>query len=159
MSPEVARYLPYNLSADIYSFGVLLWQLYSMEMPFETMSRSAHSHLVVYGGERPRISTAWPESLANLMMACWEEAPYKRPTMSQVTRALANETSALLDGGDCSNHDRRAAARARSGSFVLNRDNIAEQPKPVLGENKKTRKFVDKVFQRLPSKVNPAIVA
>lgn len=53
MSPEVARYLPYNLSADIYSYGVLLWHIYTMEMPFGDMTRSAHSHLVVYGGERP----------------------------------------------------------------------------------------------------------
>ena len=143
MSPEVARYLPYNLSADIYSFGILLWHIYSLQMPFEDMSRSAHSHLVVYGGERPPINKSWPEALSNLMKACWEEAPYKRPTMSEVTNALFTEVRALDDSGH--------GSRRRSGSFVLNRDNIAEQPQP------QQRGFVNKVFQRLPS--NRAIAA
>jgi len=147
MSPEVARYLPYNLSADIYSFGVFLWHLYSGEMPFETMSRSAHSHLVVYGGERPPCQTSWPESLTSLMKSCWEEAPYKRPTMPEVTDALRSEIRVLDDSGHGNGR------RARSGSFVLNRDTIAEQPKPQT----KPRGLVDKVFQRLPS--NRAIVA
>lgn len=150
MSPEVARYLPYNLSADIYSFGILLWHLYGMEMPFDDMSRSAHSHLVVYGGERPTIDKTWPEPLVNIMTSCWEEAPYKRPTMPEVTDALSTELRALDDSGHSNSSSRR-----RSGSFVLNRDNIAEQPRQP---QTKPRGFVDKVFQRLPSN-HRAIVA
>lgn len=159
MSPEVARYLPYNLSADIYSFGVLLWNIYSLEQPFEDMSRSAHSHLVVYGGQRPHIPKDWPTSLTELITSCWEEAPYKRPTMQQVVRGLEKELDSL---DDSSHHSRHGSPRnARSGSFVLNRDAIAEQPmpSPPPPNNNNKKGFVDKVFQRLPSSVHRAIVA
>lgn len=158
MSPEVARYLPYNLSCDVYSYGVFLWHLYSLELPFEDMSRSAHSHLVVFGGERPKCPAEWPQTLSDLMKSCWEEAPYKRPTMPQVTHSLENELYALDDSIHGSRHGRNGATRTRSGSFVLNRDAIAEQPRPP--KETKSLGFVDKVFQKLPSSnVNRAIIA
>jgi serine/threonine protein kinase len=163
MSPEVARYLPYNLSADVYSFGILLWQLYSMSMPFETMSRSAHSQFVVYGGERPPLDPAWPESLQEIMTTCWQEVPYQRPTMKDVCYLLQQELNTLEEAtGKCSPRP-SVARRERSGSFVLNRDAIAEQP-PEQAQQKSSqgkKTFVHKVFQRLPSNVaaSRAIVA
>ena len=134
MSPEVARYLPYNLSADVYSFGILTWQLYSMSMPFETMSRSAHSQFVVYGGQRPTLNASWPASLQNFMTMCWQEVPYQRPTMTDVCKMLQDELQSLETstggggGANTSSSNRSMARRERSGSFVLNRDAIAEQP-------------------------------
>lgn len=131
----MARYLPYNLSADSYSFGILLWHIYSLQMPYEDMSRSAHSHLVVYGGLRPSLDRSWPPTICSLMQRCWEEAPYKRPTMTEIVHALKMEI-----GSD----DVGVTPQTRNGSFVLNRDNIAEQLPRQRG-------LVEKVMKRYPS--------
>lgn len=165
MAPENARHLPYNLSADVYSFGILLWNIYSLQVPFDDMSRSAHAHRVVYAGERPPLEKDWPESLKTLMKSCWDEVPYKRPTMPQVARELSKELDALDDSSHSGSNNNRQ--KTRSGSFVLNRDAIAEQPlssSPATTSastetTNKPRTLVDKVFQRLPSNVGRAIVA
>jgi hypothetical protein len=34
MAPEVALSESYNLIADVYSFGLLLWQIFSLDLPF-----------------------------------------------------------------------------------------------------------------------------
>ena len=99
------------------------------------MSRSAHSALVVYGGLRPPLSHSWPPTLCSLMQRCWEESPYKRPTMTEIVQALTLEIGS---------NDVGTTPRTRSGSFVLNRDNIAEQPP-------RQRSLVEKVMKRHPS--------
>lgn len=69
------------------------------------------------------------------MQRCWEEAPYKRPTMKEIVHALKLEI-----GSD----DIGVTPRTPSGSFVLNRDNIAEHPP-------RQRSLVEKVMKRHPS--------
>ena len=117
----MARYLPYNLTADSYSFGILLWHIYSLQMPYEDMSRSDHSTLVVYGGLRPPLNHSWPSTLCSLMQRCWEEAPYKRPTMTEIVNALKLEIGS---------NDIVVSPQTRSVSFVFNQDSIAEDPQP-----------------------------
>ena len=154
MAPEVARYLPYNMSADCYSFGILLWHIYSLDMPFEHLSRSAHSHLVFYGGERPPVDDKnWPPAFCKILKACWEEAPYKRPTMVEIVNSLSVQIRELF--GDTP-HESKLSSFPRqrqqpSGSFVLNRDVIAEQPPAV---QRSQQSLVQKFTQRLPSNLS-----
>ena len=42
MAPEVALRLQYNEKVDIYSFGILFWQILSGEVPFQNMSKEEH---------------------------------------------------------------------------------------------------------------------
>lgn len=35
MSPEVARSMPANESADCYSFAMVMWEMVSLELPFQ----------------------------------------------------------------------------------------------------------------------------
>ena len=46
MAPEVARSRPYGTSAEVYSFGILLWQLASHERPFAGMDMQRHARQV-----------------------------------------------------------------------------------------------------------------
>ena len=54
MAPEVALRLPYNERADIYSFGIMVWQMARDRVPFKGMGREDFMSLVVLGGERPK---------------------------------------------------------------------------------------------------------
>jgi serine/threonine protein kinase len=71
MAPEVAACLPYNQKADVYSFGIILWELIALQKPYDGMNREEFYRRVVHGGERPPIKQKWPEDLTELMKSCW----------------------------------------------------------------------------------------
>eukprot|EP00559_Dactyliosolen_fragilissimus_P008257 CAMPEP_0184856898 /NCGR_PEP_ID=MMETSP0580-20130426/2060_1 /TAXON_ID=1118495 /ORGANISM="Dactyliosolen fragilissimus" /LENGTH=845 /DNA_ID=CAMNT_0027352163 /DNA_START=124 /DNA_END=2661 /DNA_ORIENTATION=- len=90
MAPEVAASLPYNHKADVYSFGILLWELMAYEKPFDGMNREMFYERVVHGGERPPIQKKWPSDLISLMTRCWSYNPEMRPTFSQIHDQLSS---------------------------------------------------------------------
>lgn len=55
MAPEVARSLPYNEKADVYSFGILLYQMASLLKPFEGYTLVEHEEKVLCSGHRPNV--------------------------------------------------------------------------------------------------------
>lgn len=120
MAPEVARSEPYNLSADVYSFGLLLWQICSLDLPYDGMNRQDHSELVVHGNERPQLDSSWSTPLRILMKRAWEPDPLVRPSMDSIYKILRREICALRDGDDSGlEHTKRRS------TFVLNRDSVA----------------------------------
>lgn len=122
MSPEVARCEPYNLTADVYSFGLLLWQVCSLLLPYDGMNRQDHSELVVYGNERPALDSAWSTPLRILMKRAWESDPSVRPSMDSIYKILRREICALRDGDETG-----LEHFSRRSTFVLNRDSAANQ--------------------------------
>ncbi len=121
MAPEVAKCLPYNLSADVYSFGLLLWQICSLQLPYDGMTRQDHSELVVHGCERPSLDSSWSTPLRILMKRAWEPDPSVRPGMDSIYKILRREICALRDGDDTGLEHQR-----RRSTFVLNRESVAK---------------------------------
>lgn len=120
MAPEVARSEPYNLVADVYSFGLLLWQVCSLQLPYDGMNRQDHSELVVYGNERPPLDSSWSTPLRILMKRAWEPDPSVRPAMESIYKILKREICALRDGDDTG-----LEHYSRRSTFVLGRDSHA----------------------------------
>ena len=94
MAPEVAKECPYDRSVDVYSFGILLWELCSAEKPFFGYSSGKHMQQVVIGGERPKMDAQhtayWPLNLQWLMKRCWSAFPAVRPSFSDIKLVLAD---------------------------------------------------------------------
>lgn len=122
MAPEVARSDPYNLSADVYGFGLLLWQICSLDLPYDGMNRQDHSERVVYGTERPEIDPSWSTPLRILIKRAWEPEPLVRPAMDAIYKILRREICALRDGDDSGlEHTKRRS------TFVIGRDSAANK--------------------------------
>lgn len=117
MAPEVAQYLPYNTSADVYSFGLLLWELTSLKQPFEDLSAHQHSEKVVYGNYRPKLKYSWPSGLQKLMKICWDQNKSIRPNLKEVESLLRKEISDL-GGGNVMTLERSKSARNSSISTM-----------------------------------------
>jgi hypothetical protein len=132
MSPEVAQSEPYNLTADVYSFGLLLWQVCSLELPYDGMNRQDHSELVVYGNERPPLDSSWSTPLRILMKRAWEPDPSVRPSMDSIYKILKREILALRDGDETG-----LEHNSRRSTFVLNRDSKANHSKTSELDNEK----------------------
>jgi serine/threonine protein kinase len=92
MAPEVAKSIPYDKSVDVFSFGILLWELCAMEKPFFGFSANKHMQQVVLGGDRPRLDTShtqwWPVKLHWVLKRCWSEDSSTRPSFTIIKETL-----------------------------------------------------------------------
>jgi len=97
MAPEVALRRPYNHTVDVFSFGILLWQICSLDQPFEGYDVAKHSELVVHGNDRPKLDTKnWSGELCTLLSQCWSPNIRERPNFEEVTGVLRHEFNPFL---------------------------------------------------------------
>jgi len=87
-APEVLRCERYNQMADVYSYGVVIWELLSRDVPFSTLPPFQIVTLVGHQGIRLPILPTWPQPYVQLMTACWAEKPVDRPTFSTIQQLL-----------------------------------------------------------------------
>lgn len=95
IAPEVNKGENYRLSADVYSYGIMLWELCTLIVPFDGMTTADHSKYVVHGGARSKIDKVQgSQNLRFLIQACWQHMdPKKRPTSTGVQNALLMQLS------------------------------------------------------------------
>ncbi|KAK3580590.1 hypothetical protein CHS0354_002689 [Potamilus streckersoni] len=94
MAPEVIQSLPVSESCDTWSYGVVLWELLTHEVPFKGIEGFQVAWLVVEREERLTIPSSCPPCFKKLMEQCWLTEPKKRPTFKQI---LARLNSILED--------------------------------------------------------------
>eukprot|EP00743_Colponemidia_sp_Colp-15_P003008 GILK01003253.1.p1 GENE.GILK01003253.1~~GILK01003253.1.p1 ORF type:complete len:596 (-),score=86.89 GILK01003253.1:171-1913(-) len=75
-------------SADVYSFGIILWELYTNTIPFQGMSVPEIRKCVVDGEYRPSIPPSTPSKYAELIRACWRTQPETRPNFAEIGARL-----------------------------------------------------------------------
>ncbi|GIL59744.1 hypothetical protein Vafri_14487 [Volvox africanus] len=80
--------------ADIFSLGVLLWEMLVCKRPWEGLVNPlAVALMVAYNGARLTLSDLGddrcPPKLARLIEACWERDPARRPAAAEVAKHLA----------------------------------------------------------------------
>ena len=93
MSPENALSRDYGFSTDVYSFGVLLWEVMTLEKPFVGMTRKFFYDSVVKLGARPKLDKRRVRSKAiqSLIRQCWDPSQEIRPTFTEVMKVLRSE--------------------------------------------------------------------
>lgn len=76
-------------AADVYSFGILLWELCSLKQAFtDYKSLGALIEGVSIRQHRPAIAEEWPESLGSLAQGCWDSNVEARPKFSDLACRL-----------------------------------------------------------------------
>ncbi|XP_017547855.2 mitogen-activated protein kinase kinase kinase 20 isoform X1 [Pygocentrus nattereri] len=88
MAPEVIQSLPVSETCDTYSYGVVLWEMLTREIPFKGLEGLQVAWLVVEKNERLTIPSSCPASFACLMRKCWETEPSKRPVFKEILSTL-----------------------------------------------------------------------
>ncbi|CAG9462669.1 unnamed protein product [Pedinophyceae sp. YPF-701] len=88
MAPEVIEHRPYSERADMFSFGILLWELLTAKVPYSDMTPLQAAVGVVQKGLRPVIPSSVPEGLANLMRDCWKTRADERPQFGELITRL-----------------------------------------------------------------------
>ena len=97
LPPEAIRKMTYNTNSEIYSLGIMLWEMwYGKEAFTELKGRSLEDFLVqVEEGHRPvlaRLNTQTAFKWSDIISGCWNKDPAKRKSL----RNCADMIAALL---------------------------------------------------------------
>ncbi|XP_070570180.1 mitogen-activated protein kinase kinase kinase 13-like isoform X1 [Ptychodera flava] len=96
MAPEVIRNEPCSEKVDIWSFGVVLWELLTGEMPYKDVDSSAIIWGVGSNSLRLPIPGTCPDGFQLLMKQCWSGKPKNRPSFRQVLMHIDIASSDFL---------------------------------------------------------------
>jgi serine/threonine protein kinase len=89
MAPEVAVGKGAVFGSDVFSYGMLLWQILTLQKPFEKLETSIDfKERVAVCGERPTTKTIATFELTELLRKCWDEDPQARPSFTDVCKVL-----------------------------------------------------------------------
>eukprot|EP00979_Chaetoceros_neogracilis_P003901 scaffold683_cov212-Chaetoceros_neogracile.AAC.2 len=83
MAPEIYNGSHYGLPADVYSFAIVIWQLFSLTVPFKGHSIDKHVHRTYVRKIRPPIKFKWPRKLKRMLSKGWHHNPSCRPKMNE----------------------------------------------------------------------------
>mmetsp|Transcript_23139 Transcript_23139/g.39313 ORF Transcript_23139/g.39313 Transcript_23139/m.39313 type:complete len:132 (-) Transcript_23139:49-444(-) len=121
MAPDIILGNWYDKSVDVFSFGLLMWEICAIERPFDGMGRLEHLRRVIHGDERPKLYSWWPRRLQDLMRRCWSKCYRVRPSMREILATLTD----LLEAYEGSCDD-------SSKSMIAQPSNEKGQKRPVV---------------------------
>lgn len=111
MAPEVIEHKPYDQKADVFSFGIALWELLTGELPYSCLTPLQAAVGVVQKGLRPTIPKNTHPRLSELLQRCWQQDPTLRPNFSEIIEILQQIAIEVNDHKDKSSHGFLSALR------------------------------------------------
>ncbi|KAG6778449.1 hypothetical protein POTOM_014783 [Populus tomentosa] len=134
MAPEMIKEKHCTRKVDVYSFGIVLWELTTALLPFQGMtpvqaafavaekdlsaSIEPHGCFYLWQNERPPLPASCQPALAHLIKRCWAANPSKRPDFSYIVSALEKYDECVKEGLPLTSH-----------SGLVNRNVILERLK------------------------------
>ncbi|CAL5186657.1 unnamed protein product [Lathyrus oleraceus] len=88
MAPEMLRNEPSNEKCDVYSFGIILWELSTLQQPWRGMNSMQVVGAVGFQYRRLDIPDDMDPAIADIVRKCWQTDPKARPTFAEILAAL-----------------------------------------------------------------------
>ncbi|GLD70811.1 KIT proto-oncogene, receptor tyrosine kinase b isoform X1, partial [Lates japonicus] len=93
MSPESIFDCVYTFESDVWSYGILLWEIFSLgNSPYPGMQVGSAFYRMIQEGHRMSRPEFAPIEMYDMMLSCWNHDPLKRPSF----RKLVERTELLL---------------------------------------------------------------
>ncbi|CAN6580060.1 hypothetical protein ACFX13_032207 [Malus domestica] len=96
MAPEMIQHRHYTQKVDVYSFGIVLWELITGMLPFQNMTAVQAAFAVVNKSVRPNIPNDCLPVLCEIMTRCWDANPDVRPSFTEVVRMLEHAETEIM---------------------------------------------------------------
>ncbi|XP_073111937.1 uncharacterized protein [Elaeis guineensis] len=94
MAPEVLRGECSNEMSDVFSFGVILWELMTESVPWSHLNSLQVVGVVGFMDRRLDLPEGLDPRVASIICDCWESDPGRRPTFQQIVGKMAELTTA-----------------------------------------------------------------
>ena len=89
MAPESLTEMKFSIASDVWSFGVLQWEMFNpTKIPYEELN-TTQCIAMIPSGHRMEIPQECPETVADIMKACWLSKAAKRPSFLLISLLLA----------------------------------------------------------------------
>ncbi|XP_021235415.1 tyrosine-protein kinase Fer isoform X2 [Numida meleagris] len=89
-APEALNYGRYTSESDVWSFGILLWETFSLGVcPYPGMTNQ-QAREQVEKGYRMSAPQKCPEEIYKIMQRCWDYHPENRPKFSEIQKELSS---------------------------------------------------------------------
>ncbi|VDK41934.1 unnamed protein product [Anisakis simplex] len=100
MAPEIIKKEPSSNKVDIWSFGVVLWELLTQEAPYKDVDSMA----IIWGVGSNNLSlpipNTAPDGMKLLLKQCWSIKPRNRPSFMHILTHIAVFKSEIADISD-----------------------------------------------------------
>ena len=99
-APEAMESMVFNSATDVWSYGVLLLEIYlDGGRPYADMSNGAVIARVAAGYRAPKPGNCTASIYADVMLTCWDADALERPSFTQIAGVLENSVAALGGAG------------------------------------------------------------
>uniref|UniRef100_A0A8D0CD97 Mitogen-activated protein kinase kinase kinase 7 n=1 Tax=Scleropages formosus TaxID=113540 RepID=A0A8D0CD97_SCLFO len=91
MAPEVFEGSNYSEKCDVFSWGIILWEVITRKKPFDEIGGPAFRIMwAVHNGTRPPLIKNLPKPIESLMTRCWSKDPSQRPSMEEIVKIMSH---------------------------------------------------------------------
>ncbi|XP_047443730.1 mast/stem cell growth factor receptor kita isoform X2 [Mugil cephalus] len=94
MSPESIFECVYTFESDVWSYGILLWEIFSLgNSPYPGMPVDAKFYKLIKEGYRMDAPDFAPGEMYQIMRSCWDADPFNRPPFRKVVERIEQQLS------------------------------------------------------------------
>ena len=90
MPPEMMKNLPYTEKVDVYSFGLVVYEIVTGRLPFAGLPPAQVSLRVAVHDERPPLPSFTPKHWRDLITTCWQTDDKQRPSFIEIIDILGS---------------------------------------------------------------------
>ena len=165
MAPEIFESTNYTNKVDIYSYGIVMWEMLTNDVPFKGMTPIQIAFKITKDNSRPEFPPNAPRPLKSLIQKCWDRDPNKRPTFSQIYNFLLRK-AAFFPGTDLNAVDKLVAEiknqelqRSKQSNSRISRLLLSKEKSGTTSSRtikpQKTEKEIDNEFEKSPFRSLP----
>ncbi|RHZ83828.1 hypothetical protein Glove_87g249 [Diversispora epigaea] len=88
MAPETLNRGEYSQASDIYSFGMIMYEIFTSYPPYYNIPHDENLVISICKGKKPEIMCEIPQLFKNLMEKCWDIDPSNRPKAVELKSQL-----------------------------------------------------------------------
>src|SRR2546421_5778664 len=100
IAPEVLQGGKTTKESDVYSVGMLMWEIFAGHPPFDDVAHDCHLIFQICEGLQPQILPEMPDDYAQIMKKCWDVNPFKRPTIVEIEMFAKDKLKEIYKNGD-----------------------------------------------------------
>src|SRR5438874_2735924 len=107
IAPEVLQGKKNTKESDVYSIGMLMWEIFAGHPPFDDRAHDFHLIFQICEGLRPQILPEISDDYTQMMKKCWDADPSKRPIIWELWKFFENKLKEIYENENLKSNTER----------------------------------------------------